>query len=248
MAIAIRALTGEDEASIAAEAAAGASVLGLVATLLGRTARDGAAPVDAASLTLGEAQTLALKLRAASLDGTLRTALACTACGEVLSLDLDARDLVAAAAPVAPTIAVDGHLLTCRAPRVADVLAATMAGDAQAAARALLLRCVSATDAEGEAVAAADLPEPVADAAAAHCLALDPNAETVLACACPACGAALSAVLDPAGFLLAELAGQEDALFAEVLAIAARTGWDEAAILAMPRRRRKSYAASLGAA
>jgi hypothetical protein len=244
MAIAIRALTGEDEAEIAAEVASGAPVLGLVAGLLERTA----SLPDASALTVGEAQALALRLRAASLDGTLRTALTCTACGEVLSLDLDARDLVASVSPADPVIAVDGYVLTCRAPRVVDVLAAADAGDALAAARVLLTRCVTATDDAGGAVSVADLPEAVADAAAAHCLALDPNAETVLACACPACGAPLSAVLDPAGFLLAELAGQEETLFAEVLAIAARTGWDEAAILGMPRRRRKAYAAALGAA
>lgn len=244
MAIAIRALTGEDEATIAADAATGAPVLGLVARLLERTA----ALQDASALTVGDAQALALRLRTASLDGALRTALTCTACGEVLSLDLDARDLVASEVPMEPVIAVEGYVLACRAPRVADVLAAAETSDALAAARMLLARCVSATNAAGAVVAAADLPDAVADAAAAHCLALDPNAETVLACACPACGAALSAVLDPAGFLLAELAGQEEALFAEVLAIAARTGWDEAAILGMPRRRRKAYAAALGAA
>ncbi|WP_291295169.1 hypothetical protein [Elioraea sp.] len=249
MAIAIRALTGEDEAAIAAEAANGAPVLGLVTSLLERAAREeGAALPDASSLTVGEAQALALRLRSASLDGPLRTSLTCSACGEVLSLDLDARDLVAPAASVEAVIVAAGIVLTCRAPRVADVLAAGAVGDPLAAARALLTRCVSATDAGGRDVPIADLPDAVADAAASHLLALDPNAETVLACACPSCGAALSAVLDPAGFLLAELAGQEDALFAEVLAIAARTGWEEASILAMPRRRRKAYAAALGAA
>lgn len=249
MAIAIRALTGEDEAGIAAEAAAGAAVLDLVVSLLGQTAaQDGAPLADPRSLTVGEAQALALRLRAASFGATLRTALTCSACGDVLSLDLDARDLVVTDARVDPVIEVAGIVLVCRAPRVADVLAASATGDALAAARALLARCVSATDGTGRAVAIADCPSAVADAAAAHVLALDPNAETVLACACPACGEALSAVLDPASFLLAEVAGQEEALFAEVLAIAARTGWDEASILAMPRRRRRAYAAALGAA
>jgi hypothetical protein len=131
---------------------------------------------------------------------------------------------------------------------VADVLAAADPAEGGEGGLTLLGRCASARDASGAAVDVAALPAAVADAAAAHLLALDAQAETLLACACPGCGTALEAVFDPAQFLAAELATGTHTLFVDVLAIAARTGWTEQAILAMPRLRRRGYAAALGAA
>jgi len=251
MAIAIRGLTGEDEAVFAEEAARGTPVLALLMQLLHRVACDEAAPaVDADAMTAGEAQALALHVMATSVEGPIRPAFACTACGETLSLTLDPLDLVAAPpARGQPTaITIEGVALACRAATVADLLAAAHAAEPRAAAMAVLERCVTGTDAEGRALAIGALPPHLAEQAAEHVLALDPQAETVLACSCPGCGAAVEAVIDPAQFLMAELARQRRTLLVDVLAIAARTGWTEASILAMPRLRRRGYAAALGAA
>jgi hypothetical protein len=246
MAITVRGLTGEDEAAFAEEAARGAPVLGLLASLAARAGlHDGEPIADPASLTIGEAQEAALRLRAASIEGPVRTAFSCTACGERLELPLDARAMLSLGAAVPRTLAIDDVSLTFRPATVGDVLAAA---ESRMPGQTLLARCVTAHDAAGATVDVATLPEPVADAAAAHLLAMDAQAETVLACACPGCGAALEAVFDPAQFLAAELAAGTQALFVDVLAIAARTGWTEQSILAMPRQRRRGYAAALGAA
>lgn len=245
MPISVRGLTGEDEATFAEEAARGAPVLGLIASLTARAGlRDGAPIDDPASLTVGEVQAAALGLRAASIAGPVRAGFSCAACGEQLELPLDPRALAVAEEAVPDTVTIGGVSLTVRAATVADVLAA-----AQSAAPGvtLLARCVTARDAAGAVLDVAALPEAVANAAAAQLLARDAQAETVLACACPGCGAALEAVFDPAQFLAAELATGTQALFVDVLAIAARTGWTEQAILAMPRQRRRGYAAALGA-
>lgn len=246
MSISVRGLTGEDEAAFAEEAARGAPVLGLVAALAARTGLyDGETISDPASLTVGQAQEAALRLRAASIEGLVRAAFSCTACGERLELPLDARAMIAPGAAVPGALAIDGVSLAFRAATVADVLAAA---ESSMPGQTLLARCVTARDASGAAVDVASLPAPVADAAAAYLLAMDAQAETVLACGCPGCGAALEAVFDPAQFLAAELAAGTQALFIDVLAIAARTGWTEQSILAMPRQRRRGYAAALGAA
>jgi hypothetical protein len=249
MSISVRGLTGEDEAVFAEEAARGAPVLSLIATLAARASlRDGEVIADPAGLTIGEAQAVALRLRAASLEGPVRAGFSCTACGERLELPLDPRALLVPPSGVPDRITVDGFTLSFRAATVADVLAAAEVADGRDGGLALLASCVSASDPSGAVVQVAALPEAVADAAAAHLLALDAQAETLLACACPACGAALEAVFDPAQFLAAELTTGTHTLFVDVLAIAARTGWTEQAILAMPRQRRRGYAAALGAA
>jgi hypothetical protein len=246
MAITARALTGEDEASFAEEAARGESALALIAALAARAGRrDGERIDDPTAMTLGEAQGFALRLRAASLEGPARAAFSCSACGERLELPLDPAQLLVPSAAAPATATIDGLSFSCRPATVGDVLAAASSDDP---GRALLARCVSVTDSGGEPCDVAALPEALADAMAAHLLALDAQAETVLACTCPGCGASLEAVFDPAQFLAAELASATPALFVDVLAIAARTGWTEQAILAMPRQRRRGYAAALGAA
>jgi hypothetical protein len=245
MDISARGLTGEDEALFAEEAARGEPALALIAALAARAGRrDGERIADPAALTLGEAQGFALRLRAASLEGPARAAFSCSACGERLELPLDPAQLLVPPAAAPATVTIDGLAFSCRPATVGDVLAAARSNDP---GLALLARCVTVTDRAGEVRDVTRLPQAVADAAAARLLDLDPHAEMVLACTCPGCCAALEAVFDAAQFLAAELASATPALFVDVLAIAARTGWTEQAILAMPRQRRRGYAAALGA-
>ena len=69
---------------------------------------------------------------------------------------------------------------------------------------------------------------------------LDPQAELRLGAACPTCGEPIDATLDAGALLLDELAGDADALFAEVHALARHYHWSEGEILGLelPRRRR----------
>jgi hypothetical protein len=60
--------------------------------------------------------------------------------------------------------------------------------------------------------------------------------------ACPACGAAVEALFDVAGFVVAELRFHSAGVYADVDVLAAAYGWDEAAILALPGARRRRYA------
>jgi hypothetical protein len=59
---------------------------------------------------------------------------------------------------------------------------------------------------------------------------------------CPHCGASMSGWFDPGAFVLAELRSRAAAVFEDVHRLASCYGWSEDAILAMPGRRRSTYA------
>lgn len=244
--IVVRPPSGEDEEALLEAIDAGAPVASALTLLLGRCALAGEAPLGARAgdLTVGQREALALRLRATALSSPMRAMMSCPDCREVLELALDPVALADAAGVPAgeAVLEADGYRLTCRPVRGADQEEAAAALPDAEPARLLLSRCVRATDADGQPIPVAALPDEVAERAAAMLLDLDPGAETTLAATCPACGAAVSGALDAGAFVLSELARRAAALPAEVLAIARATGWREAEILAMPPARRRRYA------
>ncbi|MBR0680161.1 hypothetical protein GXW74_06660 [Roseomonas eburnea] len=242
----LRSMTGAEEEGCVAAAEQGLPVrVALSRLIAGCVERLGDAPIaeeDAEALSIGDRETLALAIRAASFAGPMRARLACTACGEALDLALGPRELLAPATPAAPRLELGGVRLAFRPVTARDQAAvADLAGE-EAAGAAMLSRCVTIED-DGDITA---LPRPAQEATAAHLLALDPMAETLLSCVCPACGAVVEGSLDAGAFLVEEIARRGPALAREVLLIARATGWGEQAILAMPRQRRLRYAALLG--
>jgi len=242
----LRGLTGAEEEGCIEAAEQGlplrAALSRLIAGCVECLGEDPIAEEDAEALSVGDREALALAIRAASFEGPMRARLVCAGCGEALDLALDPRELLAPAPPAAPRLELDGLRLACRPVTARDQAAvADLAGE-DAAGLALLARCV-AVEEDGD---VATLPRAAQEAAAAHLLALDPMAETLLSCACPACGAAVEGSLDAGAFLVEEIVRRGPALAREVLLIARATGWEEGAILAMPRQRRLRYAALLG--
>ena len=238
---ALRALTGREEEACIAAAEAGQAARDVLTALIASCV-EGLDQERAASLTVGDRDALALGIRAASFDGPMQARLSCPDCAEALDLALDPLALLARDAPPGSVFHSHGIRLTCRAVTALDQAAAA---DCPDPALALLQRCVQAEDSTGQRDIAL-LPEALRDEAAAHLLALDPQAETRLSAACPACGTPVEGMLDAGGFLLAELLRRAPSLAREVLLLARATGWTEDAILAMPRRRRLRYAAMLG--
>ena len=72
-------------------------------------------------------------------------------------------------------------------------------------------------------------------------LALDPQAEITIDAVCPSCGEPVSALVDAAGILLAELTDGDDRLLREVDALARTYHWSEAEILGLDVHRRRRY-------
>lgn len=203
----------------------------------------GAGAEELARLPLGRRDerlvTLHAELGGTAFDATAR----CPACGEVAEFAVEGEALLARAATPAPAapVATGGFFVSWRSPDSEDVAAAAEAGDAAAAERVLLRRCVlSATGPEGE-VDATVLPAEVrADVERAMAEA-DPLAEVLVDVSCPACGHSFAADLDVAGFVWSELRAHARRLLREVDALARAYGWTEAEVLALDERRRAAY-------
>lgn len=240
----IAALTGIVEEACIGAAEAGLPARRALNALLVGCVEGIADEAAAEALSIGRREALALAIRAAAIEGPMRARLRCEACGEALDLSLPPLDLVSEGGAEAE-LALEDVRLGCRAVTAADQAAvAHLADDPEAAAAALLARCVTVLQGPAD---VAGLPRHLREAAAARLFEIDPMAETLLSTACPACGVAVRGSLDAGAFLVAEIARRGAALSREVLLIARATGWSEAAILALPRRRRQRYAELLGA-
>ena len=254
----VRPLTGRDQETLlaAADSTLPERASMLIARCVTRPGPSGHLTEDDADrLTVGDREALMLALRRATFGERLQCVLDCAECGEPMDLDLTVGALlVEPAASLAPTYdesiaAPDGcWRLRYRLPTGADqiAIARACASAPERATAVLLGRCVLAAEApDGAAVHPAALPEPVADALGSRMAALDPQAEIALECACPACGARMSAVLDAADLLLREVAARGTDLYREVHALALHYHWSEREILDMPHGKRRRYLALL---
>lgn len=179
-----------------------------------------------ARLPLGERDTRLLELYADRWGGRLELEVRCPECGERLELELEAADLLAAeAGPATPA----GPL---RPITSADLLALDSKADPEATRRELAARilpeAVELTRARLE-----DLAQALAK--------LDPRAEILLGCACPACGHRWRAPLDVIAVVWQKLDLEARKLLGEVHTLAAAYGWSEPQILALSAARRAFY-------
>lgn len=168
-----------------------------------------------------------------------------------------------------PALTHAGGRLHLRAPLVDDVDRAVAAGP-QAYADALLAACVAgwqpgpdaatntATDTAPDPSldtspdtarhtvpaplpAPADWPADLRAAALARLEALDPAASVSFALACPACGQAWDAPLDPGAALWRKVQAAAERLLQEIDLLARAYGWREADVLALSPLRRAAY-------
>jgi hypothetical protein len=235
----LRPLTGAAEAACQDAAEAGLPQRAVLSALIAACVPE---LDDAEALSVGAREAMALSIRASAFEGPMRARLRCDACGEELDLAIDPRALLHAPAAPMGALEIGGLRFACRPVTAADQAAVAGIAEEEDAARTLLARCV--TPEAGCEIAT--LSHDLLQALAAHLLALDPLAETLLASDCPACGAAVQGSLDAGAFLVEEVLRRAPATAREVLVIARATGWAEDAILAMPQRRRRRYAALLG--
>jgi hypothetical protein len=159
---------------------------------------------------------------AAGLEGerALEGVATCPACGEDSEFELPADALLALPPPAATSTDLAGIAL--RLPRMADLLADDPTP--------LLARCADVPLTAEAARAAGDALD-----------ALDPAAHVVLDLVCAACGARFDAEVDVAGFVASRVDRAVASLLAQIDVIAGSYGWSEAAIAALPPRRRRAY-------
>lgn len=196
-----------------------------------------------AGLPLGRRDAHLLALHRALDGGALEATARCPDCGESAEFSVDPGELLARGADAAPPAELEaaGFVVAWRSPDSRDVAAAAAAGDAAAAERVLLGRCVNAATGPDGYVDWTALP-PAARQALARAMAdADPLAEVLVDVTCPACGAAFVADLDVAAFVWAELCADAQRLLREIDALARAYGWTEPEVLALDDGRRAAY-------
>jgi hypothetical protein len=253
----LRPLNGEDESFLleTVEALLPAerttAVLTRCLTCLGSEQRVTEPAVRA--LTVGDREALLLHLRRITFGERMPCLLTCPdpACGEKMDLDLNASELMLT--PYADVqelheseFAADGvrYRLRFRLPTGGDQEAAAHMArvDPRRGADLLLRRCVEQVLTEGaETLPVQALPPAVVTQVGAKMVELDPQAETLLDIACPACGQHFSALFDAAAYLFQELAGRIENLYREVHVLALHYHWSEADILGLTARKRRRY-------
>jgi hypothetical protein len=205
--------------------------------LLNRVAEPvGGAPTDWSGLPVTDFEILLLRLREMVMGGTISSDVACPACRERVEVSFRIADYIAAATPKVPPsvgpgreegwFALEGAPF--RLPLVVDLLAVR---DAPAPGAALRAMCL-----------APGTPRRMRGRIERAIARMAPEVTGGVGGACPACGAAVEALFDVAGFVVAELRFYAAGVYADVDVLAAAYGWDEAAILALPGARRRRYA------
>jgi hypothetical protein len=199
---------------------------------------------SARALTVGDREALLLHLRGSLFGDRLSCVVDCPECGEPMDVDLLVGDLL-----VPPYDDVrERHTVELPGGGEADVRLVTGADQEAAAQKGgiekLIARCVFEVRREDE----QPLPTlALAEALSEPLLALDPQAEITIDAICPACDEPVSALVDAAGILFAELMDGDDRLLREVDALARTYHWSEAEILGLDVRRRRRYLELLSA-
>lgn len=247
----LRSLTGADEIALAeAEVLPAAQATTLLSTTV--QAIGAIAPVTGAHvrhLTIGDRERLLLALYAQSFGPQADVILRCPDCAETIELPLDLEAMLEASAipPRAPehSITVGPLTLRFRVPNGADHerAARIAATDPDRGAAALRAACVIAvTGVNAGETAPEEMPDRLQAALEDALRRLDPDAETILAVDCPACGERASGTLDAVSLLAGQL-GPSGGILIDVDHLARAYHWSEAAILGLPTARRHRYLA-----
>ncbi len=197
---------------------------------------------ELAALSIGRRDAELFALREALFGRRLDCFALCPRCDARLEFTLDTRALAAGDAPEDKTeqeIELDGRRLLFRAPNSFDLAAAAQAGEAAAARRLLLQRCLTAEESAGE------IGESALEAAAKKLAAAQAQADITLAVACADCGYRWQLGFDIAAFLWLEVNALARRHLRDVHTLARAYGWSEADILAMGPARRQFYLESV---
>ena len=196
-------------------------------------------------LSLGRRNAHLLGVRERHFGPELNAFSECANCGAQLEFTLTVGALrVAGAAEATDTefrLEAEGFALRFRLLDSLDLRAAAAAPDVGASRQVLVERCVLEARREGETLAVEELPEAVIVHLATRLAECDPQAETLIDLACPACATAWQMPFDIASFFYAEISAQARRLLREVHTLARAYAWRESDILSMSARRRRYY-------
>jgi hypothetical protein len=197
---------------------------------------------ELADLTVGGRDALVLTLRRRCFGPHLPCRMDCPSCGDPLELTLAVDDILfenpgPAPGPLRAEIA--GREVTFRALTSRDLLAVP-AGSPDAR-RALVASCVVETREGDERVPADTLTDELVDTVAARLGEADPQADVVIATACPSCGQEWNAPFDPSRYVWSEIDAYARRLLHDIRDLALAFGWTETDVLAVSPARRQFY-------
>jgi hypothetical protein len=192
------------------------------------------------SLSIGQRDSMLLRLREWTFGPQLTALSTCAACGEQIELSLNSADLLGPDARPEISLNIEGFDLRLRPPTSSDVAAANHP-DLSRARLELLERCLLEARYEDSAVEPANFPEAVLDAAELALAEADPQANIQLSLECPTCGTDGRWTFDIVSFFWREIEAWAGRLFREVHTLARAYGWSEREILALSPARRQCY-------
>ena len=206
------------------------------------------APETLSQLPLPERDRRLLGHRRATFGDRLACLVDCPRCAAVQEFELSASVLMKGleAPPTDEVLEIEGWRLGLRPLDSADLAAAARESTPEAAAAVLLARTV--TEALDPAGAPANaLPDHLWPRVESRVAEREAASEIALDLACADCGAAWTSGFDIGPHFWAEVGADARRLLGEVAALAARFGWSEDALLAMPPARRRAYLDLAGA-
>lgn len=253
----LRPLTGHEEELLAGGAGrdSAALVTAVLSRCLTRLGELDPLPGDVArQLLVADRDYLLLRLRQLTFGDHVHADLVCpwAECGEQFSIDFAVSDVPVHEAPEpAPTYTValsdaaaaDGEReVRFRLPNGSDqeTVSPWAEQDESAALTALLRRCILGQETAREDRVGALSPLARAEIEAAM-ERLGPRVERTVETSCAECGRAFTAPFDLHRFFFGELRTDADLLYREVHYLAFHYHWNEPEILAMSRRKRRTY-------
>jgi len=233
---------GHDDVALAESPIGAPLLLRLIGSL---ASREDGSPLEPGRLPVADLEAILVALRRTLLGDRLTGEVRCPApsCGSRMDVTFDLGEYLAYRRPRRPSVVVDaaepgwferrGDGGAFRLPDGDDLLAID---GAAAADRLLAARCLRPANGG----LARRRWRRRAESAMA---AMAPTLSGSVQGPCPECHATVEFLLDVPSFVLAELRAHAISVFDDVHRIAARYGWSETAVLALPRTRRLRYAA-----
>jgi hypothetical protein len=207
-------------------------------------------PVEAlARLSIGQRDSLLLTLREWTFGEQIVSVATCPGCGDRLELNFQIADIrVATHAQPAEelSLSVADYKVRFRLPNSQDLDAVATQTPTAAIQQSLLKRCILLASCQGETQTIEQLPPDVVDAVVEQMALADPQAEVLLALACPSCDRQWKSTFDIASFFWSEIHAWAIRTLREIHILASAYGWCEADILAVSPYRRQLYLEMVG--
>jgi len=199
---------------------------------------------ELAKLSVGRRDARLLEVYEQHFGSTLAAFAECPQCQERLEYSVNTGDLARSGGKLEEAelaLEVGEMSLQLRPPNSVDLSAVRECADVEIARRMLMERCIVNARCAERSISPGALSDSAVEQVA-ECLAkADPQAESLIDLACPACGHSWQLLFDIEWFLWAKLNSLAKRLLREVHVLAEAYGWTERDILALTAVRRQFY-------